>query len=176
MLLRHYGVPTRLLDWSLSPYVAAYFSVRNHDREDGEIWSFDEPLYEEEGAKQWTKFPETTTDNSGNPAKFDHNLTTAFLVREPSNWYVCQFYQGFPRQTAQEGAFSFTARFGRDHAESIARLLNKSDHYHRHVVKANLRPAIRGTLPEKHGIGRGSLFPDVAGAADTARTVFEQGV
>ncbi len=172
MLLRHYGVPTRLLDWSLSPHVAAYFSVRSHDRKDGEIWAFDERLYEQEGAKQWRKYPETTTDGSGDPSKFDHDLTTAFLVPQPSDWFVCQFYSGFPRQIAQQGAYSFTPRFGRDHAEVIAALLRKIDHYRRYVIKANLKPAIKKILREKHGIWRGSLFPDLAGAAETAHTVF----
>jgi hypothetical protein len=35
---------------------------------------------------------------------------------------------------------------------------------------------MRGTLREKHGIWRGSLFPDLAGAAETALTVFQKGV
>jgi FRG domain len=62
MVLRHYGVPTRLLDWSLSPDVAAYFAVCCHDEVDGEIWSFSEPDYETLGKEQWGKWPETTTD------------------------------------------------------------------------------------------------------------------
>ena len=176
MVLRHYNVPTRLLDWSLSPYVAAYFSVSIDDTEDGEIWSFDESLYEIEGRKQWTRYPETTIDGSGDPSKFDYNMKTAFGVQEPSDWIVCQFYEGFPRQVAQEGAYSITPRFDRDHAEALAHLLKKSDHYHRYVISANLKPALRRTLREKHGIWRGSLFPDVAGAAETACTVFNKGV
>ena len=40
MVLRHHGVPTRLLDWSASPYVATHFAVSCHDELDGEIWSF----------------------------------------------------------------------------------------------------------------------------------------
>jgi hypothetical protein len=38
-LMRHYGVPTRLLDWSESPLVAAYFATieENMDK-DGVIW------------------------------------------------------------------------------------------------------------------------------------------
>lgn len=40
--LQHYGYPTRLLDLTSNPLVAAYFTVRNFD-EDGEIIIFDIP-------------------------------------------------------------------------------------------------------------------------------------
>ena len=171
MVLRHYEVPTRLLDWSSSPWVAAYFAAQNHDTEDGEIWSFDRPLYEQEGAKQWKKWPQTTTDGSGDGSKFAAQLT-AFLKDEPPNWFICAFYTGFPRQKAQDGAYTMTAQFGRDHADSIANLLDESSHYHLYVVRATLKPILLRHLRENHGIWRGSLFPDSAGAAETAGTVF----
>lgn len=37
-LMQHYGVPTRLLDWSESPLVALYFSVNENYDEDGALW------------------------------------------------------------------------------------------------------------------------------------------
>lgn len=173
MVLRHHHVPTRLLDWSLSPYVAAYFSVCDHDDEDGETWSFDERLHEIKGREQWTTFPETTIDGSGHPSKFDSNLTATFSITEPSDWFVCHFYPGgFPRQKAQNGAYSFTPRFDRDHAGAIANIFKDATHCHLYSVSAGLKRDLRTELREKHGIWRGSLFPDVAGAAAVARTVF----
>lgn len=171
MVLRHHEVPTRLLDWSKSPYVAAYFAAWHHEMEDGEIWSFDEPVYEKVGKKQWKKNPETTIDGSGDDSKFEAGLT-AFSLTEPPDWFICGFYTGFPRQNAQAGAYSLTARFGHDHAEAIARLLKKPSRYHQWIIRADLKPKLLKRLHASHGIWRGSLFPDTAGAAATAREVF----
>jgi hypothetical protein len=170
MVLRHYGVPTRLLDWSWSPHVAAYFACEN-DEVDGEIWSFDEPLYERKGKQQWARWPETTTDRTGDTDKFDAKLT-AFTKEEPPDWFVCGFYTGFHRQNAQEGVYTLTARFGRDHAEAIAQLLDDKARCHLYVLPAKLKLQLRTLLRQHHGIWRGSLFPDSAGAAQTAEGAF----
>lgn len=37
-LMQHYGVPTRLLDWSENPLVALYFAASSHPDEDGYLW------------------------------------------------------------------------------------------------------------------------------------------
>jgi hypothetical protein len=63
------------------------------------------------------------------------------------------------------------ARFGRDHAELIAGLLTNSSHFHLYIVDKTLKPTLLRILREDHGIWRGSLFPDSAGAADTAKEV-----
>ena len=38
VLMQHYGSPTRLLDWTYSPWVAAFFAASSHFSEDGFVW------------------------------------------------------------------------------------------------------------------------------------------
>ena len=40
MVMQHYSCPTRLLDWTLSPYVALYFAVDQFPESDGAVWFF----------------------------------------------------------------------------------------------------------------------------------------
>ena len=98
---------------------------------------------------------------------------TAFTLEEPPDWFVCQFYpEGFPRQRAQFGAYTLTAQFNRDHGDAIAELLGDESQYHLYVVDAAIKSELCRILREKHGVLRGSLFPDSAGAAETARSAF----
>jgi hypothetical protein len=41
--MQHYGAPTRMVDWSLSPYVALYFAVEDYYNKDGALFLYKTP-------------------------------------------------------------------------------------------------------------------------------------
>lgn len=39
--LQHYGVPTRMLDFTFNPLIALWFAVEDHDQTDGRVFAID---------------------------------------------------------------------------------------------------------------------------------------
>jgi hypothetical protein len=77
-LMQHYGTPTRFLDWTSSPYVAAYFALEKEAQEDEKrsaVWAIDLDWLEERGRELLQgKGRISTDDNDKDRARWENRL------------------------------------------------------------------------------------------------------
>ena len=141
-----------------------FLPAKRTTTKNGELWAFDADRYVREGTKQWKKWKKTTRGGTGRGEHFDPRLTM-FAVHEPPNWFVCQFYPtGFPRQNAQSGFYSLTARFGVDHAPRNSATINR---------KPLLPPLYHPRRAESRNCGSYFAINTVSGAGSSILTLPE---
>ncbi len=171
ILMRHHGGPTRLLDWSESVWIAAYFAVRFDHSDDASIWVFDRyALTASVGAKfpAQTKYAvESRPGRASYPGVFFPD--DPFPKLEP---WVVWLYRGvnkFPRLVAQQGHFTIASRLGLDHGPLIDDLLSTPQpddppaypHTRIQISKAAKADAMHAL--ERMGITGASMFPGIDG-------------
>jgi hypothetical protein len=155
-LMQHHSAPTRMLDWTKSPYVAAYFATEQEFEEDGTIWIVHAPTIRD-AMKRRHKVDGLLPDEEMRRLLFAADAPPILWITERSTLTS--------RMVAQQGLFSFCAQVLADHAE-VLRSVVEPDHdkhvYSRITIPARLKREFLKRLTAVN-ITANVLFPGVDG-------------
>jgi FRG domain len=173
-LMQHYEVPSRLLDWSESVWIATFFACASSPQKDAELWFFDEAILDLTPSDMPTaEIRRLVEESIGNaPPAYHQKWGMPYLA-------VVQPMQS-SRLTAQRGKLTACVNAQSDHAGLLWRLAtmkrggeNTGDLFGRHVIRADRKSDILKYLERHKGISAKTLFPDIVGLQRYLRWEFE---
>lgn len=154
-IMRHYGVATRLLDWTESPLVGAYFTVAEKEDKDGALWA----LLPLEMNKQGNR----TLPNPENLPSFEED--EFMQTYNPESYYQERASELLPiafiaprntsRMQSQLSTFTISHR-----NEAPIENIGDGKHVWKYIIPATAKTNILNEL-EQLGIGRFQLFPEL---------------
>lgn len=149
-LAQHYGLPTRLLDWTENPLIALYFAVEDEDaKDDGAFFELDP-----QGLNR-----SSHADAPGvimfDEDEFLQNYLPSAIPGPKLGPVAVIAGRSFDRIIAQVG--TFTVNHGNaDHPD-----LTGSDHVTKIRIPASRKPHIRAALADLN-INAGTVYPDLS--------------
>lgn len=171
-LMQHYGFPTRLLDWSESLMVAAYFSVRDiKSKDDGAVWIL---------SPQWLTLKEF--DQPVTHINSSHPWLQPYTIESAATQNFDEFNQRIPlpiipdhideRILVQQGRFTIHS-YQKNSLENLANEDKKefgdSCFIRKIIIPTHAKPTIRQQLKIFCGISESSLFPGLEGLSRAIR-------
>lgn len=159
-LMQHHGAPTRMLDWSTSIYVAAYFAAISCPDADGAIWLVHLHSVEKAMKAMYSDIADLPRDASGMQRRFQ-------TPNAPRAINFAGRINRSDRMIAQQGLFSISPSILADHGEVLDGLFSgerERFHFMKIILPASLKPQFLRRLRAMN-ITANSLFPGLDGLA-----------
>lgn len=164
--MQHYGIPTRLLDWSESPFIALYFAICNVERakngkakHDAAIWMLD-PVSWNRSALSDISFKDGILDTNQQQVK-SYSPGAELSDRKIIPVMIYGTHNS-PRIVAQRGTFALFGK-GTEPMESFfASGKFEDESLQRVVIERDAVDLISSSLLKK-GISDSTIYPDLYG-------------
>jgi len=173
VVMQHYAAPTRLLDWTKSPWVAAFFAASAEPKEDGYVYVFRRNPMEKMINDRFPKDLSSLVHGRPTGGKFttpvwdeadaNEDLFYEDRVKDLDLW-VATFYSRkthFPRLVAQQGIFTFASKPDTDHWDRICEQTMTSERRTFKICASAKARVLRGL--NIAGLNGATLFPGVDG-------------
>lgn len=113
---RHFGLPTRAVDWTDDCWTALFFACRRQLSEDGVVWFMPIQDFDRAIATQWPPLYQKA-------GAIENDFERDFVARRSVDVLVkLQFPQWMQRPAAQRAFITISGKFDSDHAERVAAL------------------------------------------------------
>lgn len=173
-VMRHYGAPTRLLDFTYSFYVAVFFAIESLKGKSPVVWAID-ALWLVKRARKHLDVKE----KEFMPGKYEEDFVRCFM-NEDGNAFKPFVYQITPDQlnqrlSVQQGTFLCPSDIRLTFQANFAKLIanEKQSTINSHVKLIRISPDARNEILKKlslMNISRASLFPGLDGFAKSIIT------
>lgn len=174
-LIRHYGGPTRLLDWSRDWRIATFWACESEPRNNGRIYAFNHRVLDDHISTnyqdEWISWLKIVRHRAGMPipalldlthAKSFSEVVVPVLVNNP-----------FPRVVVQRGMFTIGVRPKIDHWQAIVDQLEPSEVVQPITIPAEAKKFFMSKLANSR-INHAFLLPGPEGAAKHAWATYNR--